>query len=223
MKTQKLINVLFTVVFTCIEIAAVAQPSWTVNPGLYDYSMTVTGKIFVNGDFSADPSDVIAAFIDGECRGVAKVKHQSVLKDYFVFLMIYSNNPTCEISFKIYDASENQEIEVGSIINFSVNGIVGSVSNPYEFGFSMGTGAYDVKILPFRIFPNPVYSSLFIGIPDSDEATVCITNVAGQIVKTGQLSPGIVNEIPMVGFKSGIYIIRIHQGENQMIRKVVKK
>jgi hypothetical protein len=149
MKTQNLINSLFAVVFTCTGITAVAQPSWTVNPNLYDYSMTVTGKIVIDGIVSVDQNDVIAAFIGGECRGVVNVKYQSTLKDYFVFLMIYSNNPTGSITFKVFDASENKEFDVSSTLSFAVNGIVGSVSSPHEF--SVTTKTYEAKILSFSI------------------------------------------------------------------------
>lgn len=149
MKIQNLINSIFAVVFICTGTVAVAQPSWTVNPNLYDYSMTVTGKIVIDGAVSVDQNDLVAAFIGGECRGVVNVKYQSALNDYLVFLMIYSNTPTGSISFKVFDASANKELDVSSAISFSINGIVGSVSSPHEF--SVVTKTYEAKILSFSI------------------------------------------------------------------------
>jgi hypothetical protein len=149
MKTQNLIKALFAVVFSCIEFAAVAQPSWSVSPNLYDYSMTVTGKIVIDGAVSVDQNDKIGAFIGGECRGLVNVKYQSNIQDYFVFLMIYSNTTTGSVSFKVFDASENKEFDVSSTLSFSVNGIVGSVSNPHEF--SVVTKTYEANILSFTI------------------------------------------------------------------------
>jgi hypothetical protein len=149
MKTKNLINSIFAVVFTCMGIAAVAQPSWSVSPNLYDYSMTVTGKIFIDGTLLDEEDDLIAAFIGGECRGVVNVKHQTNLKDYFVFLMIYSNTPTGSISFKVFDASENKEFDVSSTLNFSINSIVGSVISPHQF--NVVTKTYEARILMFTI------------------------------------------------------------------------
>ncbi len=149
MKAQKLYTSFLIVVFTCFGIAVVAQPAWNVNANLYDYSMSVTGKVSIDGATSVDVNDMVAAFIGGECRGVINVKYQSTLTDYFVFLLIYSNNPTGSVSFKIYDASENKEIEVGSSVSFTVNGIVGSISNPYEF--SGVTKTFEANILSFSI------------------------------------------------------------------------
>ncbi len=130
------------------NLAAKAQPSWTVNPNDYVYSMTITGKINTDGYLSDDTNDMIAAFIDNECRGVTHVK-KTQINDYFVFLMVYSNSPTGTVTFKIYDASENKEFTVKQTINFTVNDIIGSVSNP--FVFSASSLSNEAKILSFTV------------------------------------------------------------------------
>ena len=130
------------------NFAAKAQPSWSVNPNNFVYSMTITGKINTDGYLSDDINDKIAAFIDGECRGVVNVK-KTQLNDYFVFLMVYSNSPTGTVTFKIYDASENKEFTVKQTINFTVNDIIGSVSNP--FIFSASALSNEAKILSFAV------------------------------------------------------------------------
>ena len=185
MKTQNLINSFFAVVFTCIGITAIAQPTWTVNPNLYDYSMTITGKMLVDGNASVDVNDMVAAFIGGECRGVTNVKYQSALQDYFAFLMIYSNNPTGTVTFKIYDASENKEYSVGASLSFAVNGIVGSVSNPHEF--SALTKTYEAKILSFTI-------------PDQEGST-SIAN--GNISLTQKITGTLSNVVPVFTLSEG--------------------
>lgn len=174
MKAQKLYVSFLTVVLTFIGFAAVAQSGWTVNANLYDYSMSVTGKVIIDGSTSVDVNDKVAAFIGGECRGVINVKYQSTLNDYFIFLLIYSSNPAGTVSFKIYDASENKEIEVGSSVSFAVNGIVGSISSPYEF--SGVTKTYEARVLSFSI-------------PDQEGGTSISTNNISLTQKiTGDLS-----------------------------------
>ncbi|MBK6281739.1 MAG: T9SS type A sorting domain-containing protein [Draconibacterium sp.] len=185
MKTQNLINSFFAVVFTCIGITAIAQPTWTVNPNLYDYSMTITGKMLVDGTASVDVNDMVAAFIGGECRGVTNVKYQSALQDYFVFLMVYSNNPTGTVSFKIYDASEDKEYSVGTSLSFAVNGIVGSVSSPHEF--SALTKTYEAKILSFTI-------------PDQEGST-SIAN--GNVSLTQKITGNLSNVVPVFTLSEG--------------------
>ena len=201
MKTQNLINSFFAVVFTCIGITAGAQPNWTVNPNLYDYSMTITGKMLVDGTASVDVNDMVAAFIGGECRGVTNVKYQSALQDYFAFLMVYSNNPTGTVSFKIYDASENKEYNVGATLSFSVNGIVGSVSSPHEF--SALTKTYEAKILSFTI-PDQEGSTSIVNLNVS--LTQKITGTLSNVVPSFTLSEGAkayVNDVLQVSGSSG--------------------
>lgn len=152
MKTQKLYKIVLAVLLACFGTTAMAQPAgWDVNPNLYDYSMTITGKVSINGTFSVDENDMVAAFIGGECRGITTVKYQSVLKDYFAFLMIYSKVPTGSVTFKIYDASEDKVVDVVGQVNFVINDIKGSISNP--FLFSGNNATFEAKITSISI-PN---------------------------------------------------------------------
>ncbi len=150
MKAQTKYYMVLAVIFSFLGITAMAQPAgWEVNPNLYDYSMTITGKVSIDGDFSVDENDMIAAFIDGECRGITNVKYQSVLNDYFVFLMVYSKAPTGTVTFKIYDASQDKLVEVVSQVNFLINDIKGSISSP--FLFSGNNATFEAKITSISI------------------------------------------------------------------------
>ncbi len=150
MKTQKTTILFLIFAFSILAITSVAQPDWSVNPNQYVYSMTITGKVSIDNKLSENPDDMVAAFINGECRGVANVKYQSVLDEYFVFLMIYSNDPIDTITIKIYDAANDNEIETKLTLDFEVNGIIGSVSSP--FMFSENSQSFGYEIISFEIY-----------------------------------------------------------------------
>ncbi len=137
-----------------------AQPNWSVNPNEYTYSMTITGQLVSNGYISTDVNDKVAAFIDGECRGVANVKYVSSVNGYFVFLMIYSNTTSATVTFKFYDSSTGEEFDATQTLNFTQNDIVGSVSNP--FLISAGGLSSEAKILTFSV-PTQVGESIITG------------------------------------------------------------
>ena len=160
MKTQKIYTLFLTVIFTALCASLSAQPAWTVNPNAYIYSMTITGKIEMDGTSSTNTNDMVAAFINGECRGVAKVQYQKTLDDYFVFLMIYSNEPVGTVSFRVYDAAGDAEFTAKETINFTVNDIIGSVGKP--FVFSTRTLSNEAKLLTFTI-PNQVGKTRITG------------------------------------------------------------
>jgi len=75
----------------------------------------------------------------------------------------------------------------------------------------------------FRLFPNPVQNHLYFDVPVGDDATVSMSNLAGQTIKTFRLSPGLAKEIPMNGIEPGIYIVRLRQGEFENIQKIIKQ
>jgi len=109
-----------------------ANPGWTVNPYSFQYSMTATGVLIIDRMESTDTSDIIGAFVGSECRGTAKPMYISALGRYIAFLMIYSNTASGEnISFKMYNSSDNSVISAMQIISFVPNNTIGLVANPY--------------------------------------------------------------------------------------------
>ncbi len=129
---MKKISVLTAVLIFAVGIIF-AQPTWTVNPAEYNLDFTITGAINVGGAISADESDIVAAFDESNVvRGVANVVYNATVDEYFINMTIFSNTVGDSISFKMYDASADQEIDaVNSKIAFEPNAIIGSVFTPF--------------------------------------------------------------------------------------------
>lgn len=107
-------------------------PDWTVRPSAYSYSMNMSLQLNIEGSLSADREDCVAAFIDGECRGVAKVRYLPALQKWMAFLTVYSNNFSGEaIELRIWDASAC--LVYGNLIEtftFESEDLVGSPLSP---------------------------------------------------------------------------------------------
>ena len=83
---------------------------WEVNANDYEYSMNVIGKITINNVVSTDRYDKVAAFVDGECRGIAYLHYVPEYDMYEVFMDIYSNEVNGEyFELHLWDASEGRE------------------------------------------------------------------------------------------------------------------
>jgi hypothetical protein len=110
-------------------------PAWAVNSSNYEYSMNVIGQIKINGILSANPDDMVAAFVGNECRGVAKPKYIAEYDMYEVYLDIYSKVSSSEnVTFKIWNASEGVIINnVTPTYTFEANAIKGTPSQPVIF------------------------------------------------------------------------------------------
>jgi hypothetical protein len=83
-------------------------PNWTVDPTLYDHSMTIIGQVYLGGILMENPESMVSAFIGSECRGVAAP--QKIRGAAFVTLPIYGHDTSKKdagksVSFRIWDAS----------------------------------------------------------------------------------------------------------------------
>lgn len=119
---------------------------WTVKPQNFEHSMNIIGKISINNVISADPFDMVAAFVNGQCRGVAKLKYIEDYDLYEVFLDVYSNKVYGEyFELHIWDASSGREFrgviadglkpapsEYPDMYEFVDNTIYGTPSVPLE-------------------------------------------------------------------------------------------
>jgi gliding motility-associated-like protein len=126
-----------------------SQPAWTVDPGRYTNNMTVTGVINLNFIESKDINDIVGAFINGECRGVFKPVYQPTVDRYIVYLMIYGNEATGTITFRVYDAGTGIETAIPTTMAFELNKIVGSSEAPYVW--SSPTLSNEAELLSFSI------------------------------------------------------------------------
>lgn len=81
-------------------------PDWKIDPSRFEASMNFVGKIKVNGVFSTDLSDMVAAFKQGtdSIRGVARLRYIEEFDSYLVFLTAYGTTGE-PLEFQIWDAS----------------------------------------------------------------------------------------------------------------------
>jgi hypothetical protein len=149
MKSGFSVILIFAYLTAGCAISSFAQPAWKVNPSQYEYSMTVTGKITTNGYFSNNTNDEIAAFVKGECRGIANVVYENMMGQYYVYLMIFSNVPSDTIRFELYDAGKNEVIEAKNNLIFKINDNIGSLDNPLIF--SSGKLSSEARLVKFTI------------------------------------------------------------------------
>ncbi len=152
-----MIIVFLTLSFFKVQAQA---PAWSVNSASYSYNMTITCAVNLDYVESEDKNDKIAAFIDGECRGVTNLVYNSKAERYIAYLMVYSNSTSGTIKLKVYDASANKQIDIPVTVNFEVNGIIGIAEAPYIC--SNPTLSNEAKILTFG-FNNQVGETSFNG------------------------------------------------------------
>ena len=107
------------------------KPAWAVNAEDFTFSMEVTASPNAGDLPLAQPNDRVAAFVGNEVRGVAEV-YKLVPDDRFTaYLQVYSNQENGEnVTFKLFDASECEMIDLPLTVNFEDQSAVGSPDAP---------------------------------------------------------------------------------------------
>jgi hypothetical protein len=114
---------------------------WSVNPSDYESTMTVTGRIQIEGVYQTDAADILAAFIGDECVGITSpIEPLTGSNEYYTFLTVYGNSAHVgdTIKFKVWDASTGNvysviESKTGATVQdftFLANDVIGTVSIP---------------------------------------------------------------------------------------------
>jgi hypothetical protein len=101
------------------EISVLADPpAWATVPlGNFDHSMSITGQLFLEGEISADPNDIIGAFVldpgsqTHVCRGFASLISVPWLEgSHQFYLTVHSDTDSGEeLFFRVWDSSEGKE------------------------------------------------------------------------------------------------------------------
>lgn len=110
---------------------AQAPDNWNVNPSNYEHFMTFTAILKVNSAELKNTSNVVAAFHNGEVRGVSKTE---IINDRtYHFLQIYGNNGDGDIAFKAYEAINDTILDIDQTVFFVPSLSFGDPQEPYIF------------------------------------------------------------------------------------------
>jgi hypothetical protein len=130
-----------TKIYPCFLIAFISfwvhdlqaqDPNWYVNASDYQYSMTFTTFLNVNGATLTSENDRVAAFVNGEVRGVSNVVYVASANKYVSYLSVYANTDNEIINFKIYSSSSDTIVDIGKTTNFIIDGSIGGIFQSFS-------------------------------------------------------------------------------------------
>lgn len=108
-------------------------PNWSVNENNFQYTMTYIGFLNNDGNRLANLNDKVAAFVNGECRGITNLIYVSSENRYYAYLNVYSNTNNETVSFKIYDSVKNGIKSIDKTVLFKTNEHYGNLFQAYSF------------------------------------------------------------------------------------------
>jgi hypothetical protein len=121
-------------VILLLQVSAYGQsPDWAVNESRFEYTMTFVAFLNSDGIGLVNTNDKVAAFINGECRGVTNVIYAESGERYCAYLTIFANENNETVSFKIYDSVNNVVKSINKTIPFKINEHYGNLFQAYSF------------------------------------------------------------------------------------------
>ena len=126
-------------------------PEWEDCPSCYENTASMTAIVLdaLSGDQVYDESDILAAFdADGNVRGIALHLYPVPFGPHegtgLYEIQIRGNDSGEAITFKYYDASEDEVVSSSAGYTFEIDDIIGSVTDPHEI--SIGAVSLSIDI-----------------------------------------------------------------------------
>ena len=160
------------------------KPEWEVNHSLYESSMNMIGQLKVVDIVSQDEEDLVGAFVDDVCVGLASPKYYDRYDSYYTLIDIYGNSNSAEkdVVFKVWDASTGDiypVVTTSQRVTYSDNQVLGSFADP------MIINAKDMIEQRVALNKGWNWTSIFVNNPDDMSVNYIFSNIVStaEIVK----------------------------------------
>ncbi len=105
-----------------------SEPPWE-KPKNMQYSMIIHARIQVDGQFIEADGSKLAAFKNGNCRGVEAIQ-QGPLEKWFQLSVASNETAESDFALKVYDVASDQIYCVQESFNFVIDQTVGLINTP---------------------------------------------------------------------------------------------
>ena len=194
-------GLLFLLVFSQLIFPANAfgdPPDWEHPPG-FQYNMQVIAFLELpDGTYSQNQDDMVAAFVDGELRGVESPLDFGIPQyDGQIFLTIASNSVSGEwITFKAYLADEDVIVDLDQAFEFQNLLQVGTMDDPFIFSFT----EEEPETYTLTLVANPEEGGEVFGAGDYEEGEEvlvnAIPNMGWEFVNWTDPDDNIISDVP---------------------------
>ena len=115
----------------CTKFLLASPPNLSINPEEFRYTLSITAVLSENCNELKNPNNLLIANINGQMRGF--VNSSTVVGNrYMAFLTVYSNVPSGDTKFQIYNADTDKLLAVKTTLLFQDDAIYGNPSVPQE-------------------------------------------------------------------------------------------
>ena len=188
-----------------VKMTKAEKRYWNNNVHAFADNFNVIAVVKVDNVEQRGENLELGAFVDGECRGSARLRYFAPLDRYYAMLTITGQEDD-KVEFRLIDSENLDREEIGlNQLVFKKNAVVGRLGKPYEICF----GDNDVVTVNMAMYPNPVKKGheFSLDIPYDEIITeITITDALGNQLRheSGAVNVKSVNGLPT----AGVYVIK---------------
>lgn len=183
---------------------------WIMDSHAYADNLNVTAVVIIDDVEQRNEQLELGAFVNGVCRGSARLKRFGPLNRYYAMLTV-SGVDGERIEFGYIDAETGQrDMNAENHITFVQDAVMGKLDKPFEVHFNSWSQIQSYEEHHLTIYPNPVEKdqSFALEIPRNEVVTeITVTDMLGAVVRheSGAVNVEAIKGLPT----SGVYVIEI--------------
>ncbi len=185
-----------------------ASLHWRGNIRRFPDNLCLMAVVTVDGEEQRGEDLELGAFVDGECRGSAKLYYMEAIDRYYALMTITGQDGE-QVSFALTDGEQPTNGESHTHLTFVTDAMVGSYEQPFvvDFGSTTTVGEHESNLM--TLYPNPVEhdASFGLDIPEEEQVVeLTITDMLGAVVRreTGAIAKRSVVGLPT----AGLYMVK---------------
>jgi hypothetical protein len=195
----------------------------------FEYNGSLTAKIN-SGALESSEENLLFAYVDDECRGIARGKYFEPMDEYLYPIMVYSNNINGDqLLFKLYDSNADIFYDIVESVEFEKDMILANAFDPVEFTIVESS----VSMLPGRdvfveVYPVPFNDLLNVSIhaDGAESIRIEVIDVYGRIINHQRIEAPDLTLSTRIRFREeeqGIYFLRILVDDKVFHKRVIKE
>lgn len=152
---------------------------WQLNPYAFNDNMNIIAEVTLHDGSRVEGDDLLGAFVNGECRGIAKPILNPLTNQYGFFLTMSGDANSGDVHFRYYRGGEKAEYPIKQTLKFLPNILTGTNRNP----FMLSTEGHSLDGV--SIYPNPFTTEVGIQmkLPKDQGLESVIVDVTGRAIR----------------------------------------
>jgi len=201
-----------------------------IDPARYEFSGTVTARVFLNGEAIGSEDDLLMAYVGEEFRGAIGGMYFDPANAYAYQMLIYSNLSEGEqVTFRYYHAASGRTYDCAETLAFSSDMIVADAHQAFALNLDNAVGIDGSTLeqgIRMNAYPNPFRNNLRIDITvqEATHMQLAVYDMMGKmmfVLGEQDLAPGTFSmEWKAGGLPSGTYVLKAVMDREQIVKRV---